>query len=446
MLHQRIKAIAKQLCANELSFDDWKKLDFNAWSTEHKHTLLNMISKRSHLSVDSLNDALSKSFDTFSECIKEAVNLKIRTFQTLKYCQTIQNTPLEVSTNEWLELASRFEEQNKKIVTSGFFLRGLGELKNTSYENLIQMMSVQRKQPERSTKRARVEEKDCTESNKKFKSRYYKEVEEYSPLIFEATETNHELQSKLKTMDVRCAILNAASPEKGFTNAMYTPEGKTKVKPLCEINGNRFFIPFSPTKLESTHLTEEEITKKLPKAVYQQAPMREYTVTLETITQCRGKPRSCSGKQLMGHSALEFMEAHQQKIEGKTHLAHIQAHCLDGPQSQDNLIPSSAAANYNTLELVERYIIDLIETDKTDSVHVRVTPQHVGNTVLSNVLTYSLKWTDKSTSKDHNETHYITPLSTSRVTYSMHKKIKFLRDEEIKEAADKDSLQKPGYK
>ena len=374
------------------------------------------------------------------------MDLKINTFQKLKYCQTILDTQLVVSHKEWLELASRFEEENRKTVTSGFFLHGLCEIKKTSYANLIQMMSVQREQPERSTKRARVEENDHTESNKKFKSRYYKEVEEYSPLIFEATETNQELQSKLETMDVRCTTLNIASPEKGFTNTMYTPERKTKVKPLCEINGNRFFIPFSPTKLEPTHLTKEEITKKLPKAIYQQATMREYTVTLETITQCKGKARSCSGKQLMGHSALEFMEAHQQKIEGKKHLAHLQAHCLDGPQSQDNLVPSSAAANYNTLELVERHIIDLIETNKTDAVHVRVTPQHEGNTVLSNLLTYSLKWTDKSSSKDHNETHYITPLSTYRVTHFIHKRIEVLRDKEIKETANKNSLQKPGYK
>ena len=446
MLYQRIKAIAKQLCSSDLSFEYWAKLAIDTWSKEDKNTLLEIVSAQSHLSIESLNEALLNSFDNFSNVIHEAINLKIQLFQAGKYCKDIQKTPLVLSRNEWVELACRFKEENRKTVTSGFFLHALSEIRDTSLSNLIETMSVKRALPERMAKRTReLEEDNPSLVTKKSKNRYYNKDEGPNPLILEATADNLDLQNKVKALEVRCTTLNPASPEKGFDNAMYTP-GKTKVKPVCDINGNRFFQPFSPMKFKEKKVTQEEIVKALPKAAYKQAQPMEYTVTLETIRQCRGKTRGRSGKQIMGHSASEFMEAHGQPIDGKSHLAHLQAHCFNGPLTQDNLVPSSAAANYNTLEAIELYTMDLIETDKTDSVHISVTPNYTGDVLLANLLTFTLNWTEKGSSlKNHNEIFYITPQSTSRITQSMHQSIKLMR-EEVKEASDEDSSKKPGYK
>lgn len=365
-------------------------------------------------------------------------------FKEQKFCQEVQQSSLAVSHDEWLILAKRFTEEKRKTVTQGFFLNALSDIRKVAVDELLSTFTTARNQPERSNKRMRApQEQDCPV--KKIK-RYYQKDDGPNPLIFETTKDNSTLQEKAAAKNIRTATLNPASPEKGYTNTMRTPGG-TKIRPVCEINDQRFFKPFSPTKFKAgnektTELTKETLLEALPQATYKKAQAIAFTATLEAINQARGKSRGRSAKAIKGHSATEYFKAHRIEILNG-HFAHLQAHCLGGPQQFDNLVPSTAAANYNTLEAIELHILELLTSKKTNAVHVKVVPTYTNEGLIPDLLTYTLEWQDASqTLAPQQEIVYITPQSTSRITKSMHDSIKLLREEATKQEA----VDNPGNK
>lgn len=352
-------------------------------------------------------------------------------FKQQKFCQQVIESPLAVSHDEWQALEKRFTDEKRNTVTQGFFLNALSDVRKVPVEVLLSTFLKSRIQPTRSTKRQR----DLDEESLPFKKikRYYQKDEGPNPLIFEKTDENSTLQDKIAAKGVRTTVLNPASPEKGYLNTMRTPGG-TKVRPLCDINNQMLFKPFSPMKFkadkaEDPLVTKETLLDALPNATYKKAEPIQFTATLEAITQARGKSRGRSAKAIKGHSASDYFLAHRLEIPN-CHFAHLQAHCLGGIQQFDNLIPSTAAANYNTLEAIELHILELLTSKQTDQVHVKVVPTYTNDALIPDLLTYTLNWKDNnSSSYPQEEIIYITPQSASRITKSMHQSIKLLREE-----------------
>ncbi|TAL63873.1 MAG: hypothetical protein EPN84_04380, partial [Legionella sp.] len=98
------------------------------------------------------------------------------------------------------------------------------------------------------------------------------------------------------------------------------------------------------------------------------------------------------------------------------------AYFLGGAQDTVNLIPSTAAANYNTLEAIELYIRELLVNKKTTEVNIVVEPVYTGESLIPELLIYKLEWDQviAGQTQQFAETFNINPQSHQRFTQSMY--------------------------
>jgi hypothetical protein len=145
---------------------------------------------------------------------------------------------------------------------------------------------------------------------------------------------------------------------------------------------------------------------------------------------------------LMRASAADVFRAHGVTIDSGTesrskHWAHLIAHCLIDPQEaipEDpvqeiiNLVPSTAEANYNTLEAIELFIRRKLLNKETDRIHIYVKPNYSGESLIPDNVVYTLNWTETKTQRPCEEVFHISPQSHQRLTKSMHQSINLLRN------------------
>lgn len=104
----------------------------------------------------------------------------------------------------------------------------------------------------------------------------------------------------------------------------------------------------------------------------------EFTVTRESLESRLHMQRPTSQKQVMGgYSATEVFRAAgyiiDKKLKRAHHWAHRQGWMFGGAQQRDNLDPTTAGSNYDTLFKVEAPIAELLLERKYDSVKINGT-------------------------------------------------------------------------
>ncbi len=455
MLDEIIKDLALRNCFTEIPNAEWLNLS-NAVANEpdelKRAVFIKALSTHSGVPIVQVQTAFASLTKTpFSEEQEQILadlqktqgdaTLKISTFQQRSIFKNMDVDALSLSRAQWNTMITRFEQKNREKLTRPFFLSTLSAIKKTSFENLNSTLS--RAQPERQSKRKHQREE---ESVKRTCRRTYREDNGINPLIFESVTKNFDLEDKLEATGVRVVgPLFPATPEKGYHHVKQTPGG-TKVRPVCRIAQHTFFKHLTPYKDRANVLdaSRGHVAKTLPKLVFGRAEPVAYIATLESITQRAGMMRRQTQRSVTGASAADVFRAHGVTItpaEGRSkHWAHLIAHFLGDPQdiiTEDaeqeviNLIPSTAEANYNTLEAVELFIREQLVKQNTDKIHIHVMPVYSGESLIPDSLVYTLDWSKVDIYGEHerhNEVFYINPQSQYRLTKSMHQSIAVLRE------------------
>ncbi len=252
-------------------------------------------------------------------------------------------------------------------------------------------------------------------------------------MIMERTDNSILFQSPIAKR-VRLAKLEPATPEQGYSNVKRTP-GKTKVHAIYSNGIGGLFKPLTPYNAQGMVNIEKASHKvikfKLPKLVFDRPKCINFTATLPKMTERQNKSRRVAQNRLMQASCREVFAAHGTetviKIHGSNyHWSHLIAHFLGGSQSQENLIPGTAASNYNTLELVEQFIARKLTDDKIVSIDISVNPTYSGESLIPDELLFQLKWMDAG--RPYVENIAINPRSSQRITKSMHGTVELLRE------------------
>jgi hypothetical protein len=286
-----------------------------------------------------------------------------------------------------------------------------------------------------------------TEAIKKFRNKKNIDQKESNPLIINSSQITSAMKKAFENTGVRAAMLKPVVAEIGYSNMMTTPNGK-QVRPLCSLGGLSLFKPVTPfsklseqARADLTNASQNTIVNHLPWLNAQRAEPIEFTATLDIIQEWAKKTRRESLGQFMGASASEVFIAHGIEVDSSHrrshHWAHLIAHFLchsqhitSNEKQLINLVPSTAAANYNTLKMVERFIKQTLENKRTDRMHISVDPIFKGEALIPDSLVYTLTWNEKKTNGEmikHQHVYYINPPSYERVTRVMKESILMLR-------------------
>lgn len=453
MPHKLISDFLKKPCSNALEDTEWYKLCqiYGDLGDNKRSLLIKALTAHSGVPEQEITDTFSSLMakdplpekEILSSLLKtqDIATSKIVQFQQRKYIQEINTAALSISRAEWLTLITKFEQQKARHLTSVFFLTGLSTIRNIGYEHL--QFALSKEQPSRKVKKI-VNHQELPP----LKRSYQKLIEDggINPLILgnleEHNEKYIELQKKLKKSGVRITTLSAASPEKGYPVTVSTPGG-TKARPVCAINEHTFFKPITPygnkskkARVDVRTATENNIGTALPQLPYERAKPIEFNATLDSLKARSGQIRRQSQKSLKKASSSDVFKAHGIEINPSDsqshHWAHLIAYFLGGPQDGINLVPSTAAANYNTLEAIELFIKKKLTQSETSQIHITVEPIYSGQSLIPDVLIYTLTWKEErleQPNQDFREIFHINPQSYQRITKSMHQAIEVLRNE-----------------
>lgn len=394
---------------------------------------------------------------------------ELQTLNTTKITQFQEEHPvlkrmnlesLSLTRSEWNALITQFEQRQRQKITFQFVINTLSAMRRMPAEQLTESLNVTG--PQRSVKRKFTSTKPQVRNIRPF----YVDDGGVNPLIYEGTGGENELEAKLEQEGVRVTPLSCATPEKRYPNLeLYKTPGESKVRPVCRIHrgGNKHTLfkhltPYKKTygqgRIDVSDVAEDEVHGNLLGLFIEKAAPVEYVATLQVITERSGIGRQ-SALSIMGISAANVVRAHGIEISqtaGRTiHWYHLIANFLadtqdlivaDSTKKIINLVPSTAAANYNTLEAIELFIRKTLVDKMTEQVRIRVTPEYTGEGLIPDLLTYTLTWTEKSKNDvnvDCSEEFYIFPQSSYRFTKTVHTTIQIIRDESLKNALDKNS-------
>lgn len=451
MLDELLNALTQKPWNHELTASTWIEC-IHLYQTNHDKAarikLLGALSSHTGIKRASLEDYFNSSINTPAEntsCIsalkalERSVTQNIAELQANGFCKQLDLVSLAMSRNEWVAVLHQFTQQNRSKVTSGFFLNTLSAIRHVNVESLLQTASLQRKQPLRAAKTPRAVTNE-QEPNPKA-PKYYKGDKGVNPLILEKNNTNERIAAQIIKTGARVTSLEPATPERGYTVIKKTPGG-TKTRVLCTVGSNSFFKPLSPMekipnngRLDIRSALKRDIMAELPKVAYKKAESIEFTVTKESIDQRTGKSRGRGQKAIVKASSSDIFRAHGIKINVSAnrcyHLAHLIAHFLGGEQGVDNLIPATAAANYNTLEVIELRVKELLTGNYTQEVTIHVEPKYSGDSLIPDSLIYSFRWEQTNNAglvTPFSETHIISPQSHERITKSQHEAINIIRE------------------
>lgn len=124
----------------------------------------------------------------------------------------------------------------------------------------------------------------------------------------------------------------------------------------------------------------------------------EFSVCAEDITQRIGAKRPISQQQIMGNqSAYDVLVAlgaiiHEKQNGRHYHWAHRHGWSLNGPQNKENLDPTTAGSNYDTLFLVEAPIKHLIFNRGVEKILVNGKVEFHPTTPIPQKIVYELTW------------------------------------------------------
>ena len=364
---------------------------------------------------------------------------RIADFCRKAYFQHNNLSPLAINRAEWLALINKFESLHRHHVNTHFLIDGLSRLRKVSVDSLFELLKKEGLPREAKARAAPIESLPLKRKRISFFT------EEPNPLILD-NKTHPHIQQALENTGVRVTDLSYASPEKGYSNLMSTASGK-KVRPVCNVRGTSLFKPITPygtsseeARADFRRSSSEAILSGLPRLNSKRAEAVEFTATLNNIEERAGKRRRHSQSSIMGASARDVFDAHGIAVsyehKNEHHWAHLIAHflCDSSEVSCDsdeviNLVASTAAANYNTLKIIESFIRDTLMAHETEDIHIHVLPRFSGESLIPDELVYTLNW-DTINAKGHLEpqtnVYYINPQSYARITKCMQESIEVL--------------------
>lgn len=220
-----------------------------------------------------------------------------------------------------------------------------------------------------------------------------------------------------------------STPSSSYKKKFQSPEGSLYYQ-AATIDGQPVYLEITPDK-------ERSVLKKSPieKNKTQPGPYvsdMKYVVTLKAMQQRKGNRRVPDQRQLFDKSSREyFIEHGDENAKNRSgrlyHFSHIHAFYQGGEQSRDNLLPTTAQANYKTLKFVEKPIEKLLKTNCTDKVEVLAKSYYSNKKSRIPIhIHYQLSWIDK-TGKLHQEDYDIDPRSHRKTNRSALKTIETLR-------------------
>lgn len=452
-----IKLLADKPCLTEIEHSDWRQFGtlFHESDEPERMRLLKVLSSHSGV-LDHKIHTLFHCFNSGDLTLIEQHLFQVQNDQsstTIKIAEFQQHhnrnknfDSLNLSRTEWLAIISRFEKQHGHNLTIHFLIRTLSAIRKKSY-NATAAELISKEQPERKVKKRIKTEQGA--ASKKIR-RYVLEDDGHNPLIMDSN-SNPDLLAKAQETGVRTTPLIPATPEKGYDRMTKKTPGGRKARPLCCIDGITFFKHASPYRtqfsrngrVELSQVSEQQIRDTLPRLLFEKAEPVVYIATLAAIAERSGMAREQSQISQMKASASNVFRAHGIEItpeEGRYHhWAHLIAHFLGDPQdimssnpenAIVNLVPSTSAANYNTLEAIELFIREQLINLKTDKIRIEVNPRYSGENFIPDLLIYSLSWIETKkdgTSLPCNEVFYICPQSYYRFTRSIHESINLAR-------------------
>lgn len=433
MPHPLIMQLNNQPSNHELTRVDWLELkETLAAQPNEANTLISAYAAHTGLTADLINQFLFDADQALGlnnlQAQQRIHTDKINEFQQHSYFKLIDLNALSISRSEWLSLIEKFEQRGRKILNSSFFITTLSMIRKTSYSKITDLLS--REQPSRESKIKPTSTPQTPPQRKR-----YAPDSGVNPLV--ADTLLSPLRAKLEATGVRVVPLHAATPEKGYPQTVRTP-GNTKYRPLCAVNNNSLFKPLTPIgreprsgRVDLSQANQENIAEGVPNLIWKRPSTVTFSANLDTLIERSNQNRRTSQKQLTHESASNVFRAHGIQIESQDsrhyHWAHLIAYFLGGDQDTVNLVPSTAAANYNTLEAIELFIKDKLISKKTAEIKIIVEPKFSGDELIPELLIYQLSW--KEAALDFSETFYINPQSYQRITQCMHKSIAVLRDE-----------------
>lgn len=392
-----------------------------------------------HLKIQNNDTAEKEARLSVTKSADDILAEKIKHFQSSPFVKNINLENAAITKDEWLELIQRFEKQKRHKITPVFFIGALSSIRKTNFETIRALIS--KTQPARDTK----QNPPTQEVTAPRKNRNRVTDEGVNALIVEANDDNPALRAKLENSGVRFTTLTPTTPVKGQAPAFLTPGG-TSTRFFGSItrggSSTTFFkhkTPLSKKPLEGrvdlSQATQENVLQQHPKLTWERVGPISFTATPLSVAERTGTTRRQDQKSLTKVSASDIFRAHGIQIatnQGhKHHWAHLIGYCLGGEQDQVNLVPTTAAANYNTLEAIELYIKDKLESGHTPQIIIEVEPQYTGEASIPDVLVYTLSWQEQRPSgqlEDCDETFYISPQSYERITPSMRKSIAIARE------------------
>lgn len=463
-----LEILTQQNALIELQNADWIHLSFHFAQLEtaaEKQSFISTLSAHIGFPILEIEQEINRAFSTLNmhllpaeqqeivlaklQSIQHQATLKIMLFQQRDFFKTINMSFLFISRTHWNELIDLFEKQGREHISIAFFRIHLSAILKINVLTLDSILS--QPVPHRAAKHyCQYEERSKT----KRWCHSYLEDHGVNPLIYDKTGKDPELEKELEDTGVRIVALLPSTPVRGY-DVKRTPGG-SKVRSVYKstteyAHHDTLFKHLTPSRTPTENgritisdvITQAGLHQKLPRLNTKRAEPVEYTATLASML-ARSGMRRTSARTQMGASATAVFNAHGIKIYPKDkytqHWSHLIAHFLTGedqiksttPEKElINLVPTTAAANYNTLEAVELFIKNKLMNTvaKVEEIRIKVTPTYVGENLIPQSLIYNLRWseTENGVTIAHNDRFYINPQSHMRLTKSMHQAIDVVR-------------------
>ena len=321
---------------------------------------------------------------------------------------------------QWESITDRVnKEKITKRLTDGIFFRQFMTETKNSYEDIFNALT---KRNTRRSSRKEPPKQSSTMSHYR-SARYLKIDNAYNPLIVQG-ESSPSTPPSTPPPIRKTKLDDVVTPTKHPLPLKQTPN-KTRYREIFNTRNNHLFIPVTPSIPKTNSDIPAPGLNTLQKLHYERPDLSvtKSRISLNKITARAGKPRPFSQLQLTGATAqnifiaegsTEAVSAHGREY----HWSHLIAFSLGGNQDAQNLVPTTACSNYNTLNAIERKIHKQLSESKDPAayVDVEVRPIYGANhdSLIPEALIYELHW--NSSEATESEIHIIK--TQSKTPYS----------------------------
>lgn len=424
-----INALMQPEYQRELVDTDWLLIAdvYLKASIKEQRQLLTFLSNHTGIAAPTLAEGLisipklnpSQKSDLFGSWLKvqKTLSQDIEAFKSRTLVQQLNIENINILRNEWHQIIKRFNQLKRQNLSAPFLINELSNIKRLDFEDVEAMLSLPN--PQRKVKQS-VKELSSNEAKESFKKRKRHDSND-NFIIAEQDNLGLPLPAKR---------LEPATPSRVGTKRMRSPNG-TRYRMFGEIDGRRLHTQDTPQKPRQ-NFSSENLNNHIPT----RSSEMTFEATRTSFEQRSGKSRPLSQRAIMGDSAHHVFLAHGDELAIHSrsqdyHWAHIVAYVLGGEHSARNLIPATAAANYTMLEAIERHLIDLLKTNRSSKINIKVNLLYADEHVLiPDELHFELSWSEPGLVENpinKFEQFHIKPRSETRLSRQMRDTLAALR-------------------